>query len=502
MSNEFSSNPSDFRQYAHLSFPDGLSSSGKETHWGGYDRRRRSEQADRPKSKVSIPGCEPWALVKTKLGRRFVHNPELGTSFWRFPANVMRNVIEYDRLERERKAGERAIPEVPVNDGAAAPEAELLAETGISTAAQHPSQTTVTDGMQPLVDSEGEEYEEVEVTDDEGEENPKKRQRTASGDPEAPVEFNEDDIAYQLAAMGQDYGLEPGEYDNGEDGNDLEEGAEGLPLTEEDSSALFKDMLNDHHISPYSTWDKLIELGQIVEDDRYTVLPNMKTRKEIFADWSRENIQRLKGQRAREEKKDPRIPYYAFLELKATPKLYWPEFRRKYQKEPEMKNSKLSDKDREKAYREYINRLKLPEITLKADLVSLLKSMPPQVLNRSSTLDALPAALLTDLRHISLRSSIRAPLVEAHISNLAPAPVDVAFSHEEQVARSKEKKERERREQALSERQRKVEEEKRKQKGDLYRSKGMLREEEEEVQRAMRVGKEGLLGHMQPDEEV
>ena len=67
-------------------------------------------------------------------------------------------------------------------------------------------------------------------------------------------------------------------------------------------------------------------------------------------------MQEMKEQRAAEEKKDPKMPYFAFLQAHATPKLYWPEFRRKYQKEPEMRSNKLTDKDREKWYREYINR--------------------------------------------------------------------------------------------------------------------------------------------------
>jgi hypothetical protein len=48
------------------------------------------------------------------------------------------------------------------------------------------------------------------------------------------------------------------------------------------------------------------------------------------------------------------MPYLEFLQRNATPKLYWPEFKRKYKKEPEMRDSKLSDKDREKWYRDYI----------------------------------------------------------------------------------------------------------------------------------------------------
>ncbi len=203
---------------------------------------------------------------------------------------------------------------------------------------------------------ESDEYEEVEVTDDEeGDEAAAKRQKTEEGGAEQPVEFDEDDIAYQLAAMGQDYGLDPGEY-GGVEGEELEEGAEGLPLSEEDARALFKDMLDDHHINPYNPWDKLVEEGRIIEDDRYTLLPNMKTRKEVWGEWSREKMQKLKELREKEEKKDPLIPYLAFLQAKASPKLYWPEFRRKYMKEPEMRNNKLSDKEREKWYRDYINR--------------------------------------------------------------------------------------------------------------------------------------------------
>src|SRR5579871_4492695 len=66
-------------------------------------QQRRKEQADRPKHKYEIPGCAPWVLVKTKLGRRFVHNTETGESFWKFPEDVMKGVIEFDRREREKR---------------------------------------------------------------------------------------------------------------------------------------------------------------------------------------------------------------------------------------------------------------------------------------------------------------------------------------------------------------------------------------------------------------
>lgn len=264
----------------------------------------------------------------------------------------MKAVVEYDRIERERKTQE----ERKSIDG----------ETKIESPKPSEEQTNVITGPLPQNGQdrqdrqdqpadESDEYEEIEVTDEEDDEEAVcKRQKTDDGS-EQPVEFNEDDIAYQLAAMGEDYGLDPGEYGNLE-GQDLEDGAEGLPLSEEDAGALFKDMLDDHNINPFNPWENLINEGRIIEDDRYTVLPNMKTRKEVWSEWSRDRIQKLKDQREQEAKKDPRIPYLAFLQAKATPKLYWPEFRRKYVKEPDMRNTKLSDKEREKWYRDYINR--------------------------------------------------------------------------------------------------------------------------------------------------
>lgn len=317
-----------------------------------HDGRQRAEPVDRPKTKHPIPGCSPWLLVKTKLGRRFVYNPEKGESFWKFPLEVMKGVVEYDRLEREKKAKlERGEPVQEADDDVAAAAEKIRAESARPESSA-PSAAPPTPRNR---DEESDEYEEVEVTDDDEEGNLSKRQKTDEDHDDQPVEFNEDDIAYQLAAMGQDYGLDPGEYGEYE-GAELEEGAEGLALTEEDSSALFKDMLNDYNISPYTTWEQLIEAGHIVEDDRYTVLPNMKARKEVWGDWSRQKIQQLRELREREVKKDPRIPYLAFLQKFATPKLYWPEFRRKFKKEPAMRDTKLPDKDKEKLYREHINR--------------------------------------------------------------------------------------------------------------------------------------------------
>jgi hypothetical protein len=435
-------------------------------------------------------------LVYTKLGRRFVHNPETNESFWKFPGDVLKGVIEYDRREREKREraerGEQSEPEADKAEEPVEPSREALGPERPPPREERSEREPEDHGER----SDSDEYEEVEVTDDEEDEDqPAKKARTD----DEPLEFDEDDIAYQLAAMGEEYGLDPGEYgEPGEEG--WEEGAEGLPLTDEDALALFRDLLDDFRINPYTPWEKLIEEGRIIDDPRYTVLPNSKARREAWSDWSRDRIRERREQKEKEEKKDPRIRYLALLQEHATPKLYWPEFKRKYRKEPEMKESRMTDKEREKLYRDHIARLKLPEATRKSDISALLKSVPLQQLNRSSTVDSLPSTILTDLRYISLPPKVRDPLIDAYISTLAAEPEPVEISDENKEERLKKEQERRRRELALAEREKRVQAEKRDQERALLQGKDLLRQGDEEIRRALDVGKEGLKSYMDEKE--
>ncbi|KAH8704905.1 FF domain protein [Talaromyces proteolyticus] len=457
-----------------------------------YHDRRHRQPEDRPKHKHGIPGCSPWLLVQTKLGRRFVYNPETNESYWKFPEDVLKGVVEFDRSQREKK-------QKGVREDQNVRRSEHVAE--------HQKQELSQSQEVPVAlanEEESDEYEEVEVTDSEGdEEQSSKRLRVDSDNQseEKHLEFDEDDIEYQLRAMGEEYGLDPGEY--GEPGDEgWEEGAEGLSLTDEEATALFRDLLDDLRINPFTTWEKVVEEGRIIEDTRYTALSTMKSRREVFAAWSRDRIQEVKMRKEKEETKDPRIKYLAFLHEHATPKLYWPEFKRKYRKEDVMKNTRMADKEREKFYRDHIGRLKLSESTRKSDLSTLLKSIPLHLLNSSSSIEALPSALLTDLRFISLPTKVRDPLVETYISTLSSAPDEdmAALSIEEQQEHERKKMERFRREKAFADRERQVDEEKRRRRGDLLRGKNMLRQEEAEIEEALnKRGKEGLKKYMDQD---
>lgn len=458
---------------------------------GGFEGRPRPQPMDKPRKKEAIPGHEPWILVYTKYSRRFVYNPIKNTSYWRIPEKLMPAILDMDKKRISGKGDEEKTAKMDEKvDGEK--------DDAGKAAADH--------------DYDSSEYEEVEVTDDEGlgegdeagDEHPSKRQRIASepneggdnaeGEEEeevGPIEFTEADIAMQLQAMGEDYGLEPGDYDDG-NMDDWPEGTEGMDFSEEDAKFLFKDLLNDFGINPYSPWDKLLEEGKVVDDPRYTALSTTKARKECWDEWSREKIAELKEQRSKQEKKDPRVPYMQFLHEKATPKLYWPEFKRKYKKEAPMRDLNLSDKDREKAYRDHINRLKLPQATLKSDLTALLKSQPVHALNNQSLVNGMPVQVLIDGRYISLEPKVRDPLVEAYVQTLPPPPQDLAAAAKDDEGRRKERDARERRERALEERNRMVEEQRRRRERDVAMGKSRLREEERELEAAMRVGKRGL----------
>ncbi len=372
--------------------------------------RRRGNQGDRPKSKAPIPDCPPWVLVKTKLGRRFVHNAETKQSLWKFPQDVMMAVIEMDRQEWEAK--KKAESQPPEPQTTRAEEVETRAESTVTD--QQPRAGPARD----VQDYDSDSYEEVEVTDDEADgdqEKLAKRPRlSATPPPAGPVEFNEDDIAWQLAAMEEDAYSNPEHSDHHSADED-----EGLPLTSADNTALFRSLLDDSGISPYSTFEKLIEDLAIVEDERRVALPNTTSRRDAFASWSRDRIaeiqERKKIESSSKKPRDAKVEYLRFLHKHATPKLYWPEFKRKFKKEAEMRDSALQDKDREKLYRELVAKLKTSENERRKELVSLLKGMDRTNTNRDLSLDELPDSVVRDVKFYTIEQGRRDELVRTFL---------------------------------------------------------------------------------------
>ncbi len=343
-------------------------------------------------------------------------------------------VIEMDRLEWEaKKKAEEAQKDKPVE---AEPEktaqaSEAANSADISTAERPPRPAEPQD-----YDSDS--YEEVEVTDDEGDADqegaePSKRPRLTNQEdqeapPSGPVEFNEDDIAWQLAPMEADAQSNYSDYDNLDpETQEVEDEDEGLPLTDQDNIALFRSLLDSSTISPYSTFERLIEDTRVVEDPRYIALPTVSARKEAFSAWSKDRIAELQALKAEQsgrsdtKKRDPRVEYLAFLHKTATPKLYYPEHKRKYKRAPEMTDRAFAEKDREKLYRELVGKLKLNESDRRKDLVGLLKDTAKaggESFRRGMSLDELPEVVVRDVRFYTLEEGRRDELVGTFLETL------------------------------------------------------------------------------------
>ncbi|KAK0892168.1 hypothetical protein LTR57_024508 [Friedmanniomyces endolithicus] len=172
-------------------------------HDARFDRRNAQ---DRPKTKHVLPGHEPWVLVKTKLGRRFVHNVETKQSLWHVPDAIWPAVKESENWEKQQKEKEanarwaeeelrkmREVSKSEAVNGKAAytgsersrrrrseslqreDEEAMMAE--LAAEAEGQDLKSVVKTLEPVAgetryDSDGS-YEYVEVTDDEGEEGAK-----------------------------------------------------------------------------------------------------------------------------------------------------------------------------------------------------------------------------------------------------------------------------------------------------------------------------------------
>jgi hypothetical protein len=108
-----------------------------------------------------------------------------------------------------------------------------------------------------------------------------------------PVEFTEEDIAYQLSLLQSEYG-------------GAEEMIEEEELDMSTKRQIFISLLEEKEINPFNTWES--EMPKMVQDPRYSMIKNTKQRMEIFADWARARIALIKEEKAQETKEDVTSP--------------------------------------------------------------------------------------------------------------------------------------------------------------------------------------------------
>ena len=442
-----------------------------------------------------------------------MHNPETRESFWKTPKELLDGLVEFDILEKKAREGGEG--KATGANGVEVGERIRGGRDGENENGDGGAKVGNVGGEAHDEINEEEQYDEIieeEVSDDEPQpsyKRPRLDDPSTQADTVPPVDpadtlttdFTEDDIAAQLAAMGESYDLDPSDYIRDPMDANPDGPGTSLPLTATEATTLFHDLLSAHSTNPYTTWEALISspAGEsLIADDRYTLLPNMRSRKAAFLAWSERAIASQAAAREREKKRDPRIPYLDLLAEHASPKLYWPEFRKKWRKESSMSTSKISDREREKLYREFVGRLKKREREREDDAWDLLKGVPVGgTWNRDSRAEDVADAVRADVRWAVLGTRAKERIVDEFVRGL-PYPEDLEGEESGLVETERaERKEKSRREDALRERQRAVLEQKRRQQRSQREGREQLLLEEEELRRAMNVGREGLKSSIQ-----
>ncbi|AOA64405.1 hypothetical protein PP7435_CHR4-0470 [Komagataella phaffii CBS 7435] len=136
------------------------------------------------------------------------------------------------------------------------------------------------------------------------------------------------------------------------------------PAAKEESVSLFKTLLDDAQLDPFSTWE--IESVKIIHDPRYLELDTDNDRSSAFSQWSREKVVGKISQTDEVEISDDVYQSFAqFIKEKLVvtvankhtlKKLYFAEFKRKYRKDPSYQRllQHLSEKELESFYRQFV----------------------------------------------------------------------------------------------------------------------------------------------------
>ncbi|BFZ59595.1 hypothetical protein YB2330_000609 [Saitoella coloradoensis] len=401
---------------------------------------KKDPNADRPRRKQVIPGVHPWILVITKKGRRFAHNLDTKESVWDIPEHVKEAIAKMERQEYDAAVaamrGQKRSAEEVEEDEYEEEDAKRFREDSY-------------EGGEGYEDDYGQDEQDLQQPED--------------------VEFGEDDIMAQLAAMAEEGNFDP---------HDAQQ-----ELTPLERRSIFKDLLYDKEISPYGMWDVI--LADIVGDERYTAITTTTERKEVFVEYCKERLDAIAAEKVAAPKTDPKIDYLALLVEKAG-KLYWPEFKRKYKKELAAQKWG-TDKEKEKLFREYQDKRKAKVEKLEDEFLGLLRGV--RGVRRSTTIETVPEAVRGDVRFVVVPEETRVTLLERHTRTLPEVEDDTVENPEAAAAHKAQ--------QALRERERAVRDAKWRLNREIRQGQHELDFQARQIESAMRIrGNEGLASQL------
>jgi hypothetical protein len=332
-------------------------------------KKRSTDGNILPIFKVDLEGTD-WILVITNEGSHFFHNPTTKESRWVVEDNLLVNAMSM--VDRDTlillvaKARGFSLPEMCDS------KVRQLLRPGRKVEIKDielPALQATDDGDEPQEDEDqdlrtsaglvggysssddsDDEGGEVELGQEQSTENPgiqvESEDRELPQDISEEEERNPDATTYDRPdSSGDENGLNVADLDS----SDAEE------VSPEKAKVSFFQLLDDAQLDPFKPWE--VESLRIINDPRLYSVDDNKTRKKLYNEWS---VGRLRNQVQPNpvSREDPFVAFMRYLESKTLEGLF-SDFKKKWHNE--LGAFDLSDREKEKTYKEFVIFMKKPQ---------------------------------------------------------------------------------------------------------------------------------------------
>ncbi|KAE9410486.1 HSP90-domain-containing protein [Gymnopus androsaceus JB14] len=426
---------------------------------------------ERPFSKTQIPGTD-WIRVKTTEGNVFYSNKVKKQSLWTVPDEIKNTVAQLEKDEMADKGNHSMQAEEMLE----VERVKAQIKETVKRKAQEDAQLDEVVITKKAKTEDAEEQVEEEEEEEESEEEEEWQREAAA----------------QLAAEAEEEKKLAEEEVKREAESELQRAKESqivmpdkVDLSLEEAKALFKTLLREKDINPLHPWDT--SLPKFVSDPRYVLLPSVSARREAFDEYCRDRARELRRNTVSKETRTPKEDYEDLLnaEVKST-RTSWTEFRRTWKKDRRYYGWGRDDREREKAFRDFIRDLgekkKAAAQKAEADFFDLLKERAE--IKEGCIWKEVKKDLVKDPRYdavgsSSLREELFNSFVNAKFGNsLLTTPTNGEEQRTDELAKSESKKEK--KERAVKEREEKVRFERERLEANTMKSRMELNKEEGE----------------------
>ncbi|ANZ77909.1 BA75_04828T0 [Komagataella pastoris] len=306
-----------------------------------------------PKFIYNTPNMD-WKVIVTSTGRKFFHNDKTNQSVWQIDDDDVNQQL--DSMNKDEilvligKARGLIVKEKKVCQKKSLVERKIDQEKNVDAEKKELKEVSSLDSSSANV--LGLQYSDSESNEDSG-----------SGLHE-DKSINTDQDKSEYDSNSESVSLEEGLGIDISNLSDFSLSGNEAPAAKEESVSIFKTLLDDAQLDPFSSWE--IESEKIIQDPRYLELDTDNDRSSAFYQWSRE---RAAGKTVQtDEVKISDDVYQSFAQFikeqlivrgvnkSVMKKLYFAEFKRKYRKDPSYQRflQHLPEKELESFYRQFV----------------------------------------------------------------------------------------------------------------------------------------------------